>query len=190
MAGKAKKPGEPGSPGAEDIEQFRAAVADVRPLPQSNRVRPVLRRPKPIPTQSLRDERQALADTLSDFIPWDASLEGGEELAYLRDGMARLTLRKLRGGHWVIQAELDLHGLSSIEARVQLAEFLSRCQKRGQRCVRIIHGKGLRSPNKEPVLKVKVKHWLMQRDEVLAFCQALPQDGGSGAAIVLLKSGS
>lgn len=187
----ARKPkdGEPSSPNPEDIDRFRAAVADVRPLTQSNRVRHALRRPKPIPLQSMRDERQALVDSLSDPIPWDEAMENGEELSYLRDGMARLTLRKLRGGHWVIQAELDLHGLSSVEARIQLAEFLNRCQKRGQRCVRVIHGKGLRSPNKEPVLKIKVKHWLMQRDEVLAFCQALPQDGGSGAAIVLLKSG-
>jgi DNA-nicking Smr family endonuclease len=88
----------------------------------------------------------------------------------------------------VLQAELDLHGMISVEARQAVAAFLAECCKRGKRCVRIIHGKGLGSKNKEPVLRTKVKHWLMQKDEVLAFCQARTMDGGSGAVVVLLKS--
>jgi DNA-nicking Smr family endonuclease len=78
--------------------------------------------------------------------------------------------------------------LRADEARIALAEFLLHCSRNERRCVRIIHGKGLRSKNREPVLKHKLRHWLMQREDVLAFCQARPVDGGSGAVIVLLKS--
>ena len=134
------------------------------------------------------DERAALADSLSDHISWDIGTETGEELIYLRSGLARQTLKRLRRGHWVIQDELDLHGLTSVEARALLVEFLNVCVRSGVRCVRIIHGKGLRSRNREPVLRTKVANWLIQRDDVLAFCQARQVDGGSGAVVVLLKS--
>jgi DNA-nicking Smr family endonuclease len=97
-------------------------------------------------------------------------------------------VRKLRRGHWVIQSQLDLHGLRTDEARVALGEFLRGAVKRGMRCVRVIHGKGLGSVNKEPVLKNKVRNWLVQKDEILAFCQARAADGGAGALIVLLKA--
>ena len=103
--------------------------------------------------------------------------------------MPRLTLRKLRRGHWVVQAQLDLHGMTSDEARMNLVAFLNACKKNGHRCIRIIHGKGLGSKNREPVLKIKVRNWLMQRDEILAFTQARQVDGGGGAVVVLLKSG-
>jgi DNA-nicking Smr family endonuclease len=176
-----------GAKPVSDLDEFRKAVKDAKPLPASGRVLHRLPRPKPIPTQTRRDEAQVLHDSLGDHIPWTEA-ETGEELSFLRDGLSRLTLRKLRRGHWVIQAELDLHGMRSEEARAGLADFLNRCRKRGLRCVRIIHGKGLGSKNRMPVLKQKVKSWLMQRDEVLAFCQAPPHDGGAGAALVLLKS--
>ena len=111
----------------------------------------------------------------------------GDEPNFLRPGLSRQVLRKLRSGTWVIQNQLDLHGLDRHEAREALAGFIARCVKRGVRCVRVIHGKGLGSKNREPVLKTKVKHWLAQREEVLAYCQARPVDGGSGALVVLLK---
>lgn len=97
-------------------------------------------------------------------------------------------MRKLRRGNWVIQSQLDLHGLRTDEAREALGEFLRAAIRRGQRCVRVIHGKGLGSVNKEPVLKNKVRNWLVQKDEVLAFCQATAADGGAGAVIVLLRA--
>jgi DNA-nicking Smr family endonuclease len=172
----------------EDVALFREAVGDVLPLRPSGRRLPPFKRLKPIPLLSMQDDQQVLVDSLSDHIPWAEAMETGEELAFLRPGLARQTLRRLRGGHWIIQAELDLHGHTSDEARLRLAEFLNQCKKRGLRCIRIIHGKGLRSKNKEPVLKIKVKNWLIQREEVLAFCQARPADGGSGAALVLLKA--
>ncbi len=117
-----------------------------------------------------------------------SGFEAGEELNFLRDGLAGDTLRKLRRGHWKIQGEIDLHGLTVADARPALVEFLNDCLHQGLRCVRVIHGKGLGSKNQIPVLKRKVASWLMQRDEILAFCQARRVEGGGGAAVVLLKS--
>ncbi|MGH8642139.1 MAG: Smr/MutS family protein, partial [Burkholderiales bacterium] len=114
----------------------------------------------------------------------------GEELCYLRNGVGEQTLRRLRRGHWVIQDELDLHGLTVEQVRPLLGEFLNQCARRGLRCVRIIHGKGLRSRNREPVLKRRVAVWLIQREDILAFCQARNADGGSGAVVVLLQGRS
>ena len=171
----------------DEIDLFRAAVKDARPLKPARLHHPTPP-PKPVPQQLLRDEKQALADSLSDdYIPAH-EMESGEELLYLREGHAPVILSKLRRGHWVIQAAVDLHGMVADEARAHVAEFLTDCRKRGIRCVRIIHGKGLGSRNREPVLKNKLRNWLMQRDEVIAYCQARPTDGGSGAVVVLLKA--
>jgi len=109
-------------------------------------------------------------------------------LSFARNGIGPDTLRKLRRGHWVIQSQIDLHGMRSDEARDALGEYLRNVAKRGLRCVRVIHGKGLGSPNKEPVLKSKVRNWLAQKEEVIAFCQARAADGGAGALVVLLKA--
>ena len=144
--------------------------------------------PKPIAKQFIRDEKQALKDSLSDDYYPAHELESGEELLYLRTGQSPDVLSKLRRGFWVIQAKIDLHGLISDEARAYVAEFLSDCKKKNIRCVRIVHGKGLGSRNREPVLKHKLRNWLMQKDEVIAYAQAKPEDGGSGAVIVLLKA--
>lgn len=168
---------------------FRSANADVAPLPPHGRFLPPPARLSPIPRSRLRDDREVLHASLHDPAPWHEDMETGEELVYLRPGISRQTLRRLRRGDWVVQAELDLHGLTRYEAKPELVEFLHACQRCGIRCVRIIHGKGLRSRNREPVLKQHVRHWLMLRDEVLAFVQARPADGGGGAVIVLLKSG-
>jgi len=174
----------------DDIDLFRQAVADTRPLDSRHgqRVSHPVQKPRPVPKQSLRDDQQVLVDSLSDHYIPQHELETGEELLYLRDGQSPSVLSKLRRGHWVIQKHIDLHGLISDEARAYVSEFISDCKKRGIRCVRIVHGKGLGSRNKEPVLKNKVRGWLMQKDEVLAYAQAKPQDGGSGAVIVLLKA--
>lgn len=167
---------------------FRRAVADVVPLPPSNRADVVRPRPKPIARQRLRDEQQVLVDALADPWDWEAAISTGEELVFSRPGVPTAALRKLRRGGWVIQGELDLHGHTGDEARIALAAFLNRCMKDDRRCVRIIHGKGHGSKNRLPVLKNKVRHWLTQREDVLAFCQARTVDGGAGAVIVLLKS--
>ncbi|MBA2689973.1 MAG: Smr/MutS family protein [Burkholderiales bacterium] len=171
-----------------DAAAFRRAVADVTPAPPVRQAPHRGRKPAPIPAQTLLDQKQVLIDSLSDEDPWLAGFETGDELCFLRPGLPPNILKRLRRGHWIIQDEVDLHGLTKVEARIRMAEFLNAAMKAGHRCVRIIHGKGLGSKNREPVLKHKVRIWLAQRDEVMAFCQARPTDGGSGAAVVLLKS--
>ena len=171
----------------EDSELLRAALADVKPLAHSNRASLIRPKPHPIAAQRERDEQQALRDTLSDSPAWEQDLETGEELLFRRDGLSQQHVRKLRRCHWKIQDHLDLHGLIATEARALTAAFLAHAIRNGLRCVRIVHGKGLSSPNREPVLKKKLSGWLAQRDEVLAYCQAPQTEGGGGAVLVLLR---
>ena len=163
-------------------DEFRKAVADVKPLKRSKRVAMKTPAPAPVPQQRRRDEAAALAESLAGPLSVEEALETGEELSYLREGMARETLRKLRRGHWAIQDGIDLHGLNRDQAAAMLVDFLNHCLVRGRRCVRIVHGKGL------GILKAKLRRWLPQRQEVLAYCQAPANDGGSGAILVLLKA--
>ena len=183
-------PAPPAPPAEDGAVLFRRAVADAVPLAAVNRAERTARRPKPVARQRLRDEQQVLVDALSDPWDWETAASTGEELFFVRPGVPIAAVRKLRRGGWVIRAELDLHGHTGDEARTALATFLNRCMRDDRRCVRIIHGKGLGSKNRLPVLKNKVRHWLMQRDDVLAFCQARAVDGGAGAVVVLLKSSS
>ena len=171
-----------------DDEEFRRALAGVEPLPQPRRIPLKRQQPAPVPHQTRRDERAALAESLSAPLSLDDALESGEELIYLREGMSRQVLRKLRRGHWVVQDGLDLHGMNRVEAALSVTEFMRHCVARHLRCVRIVHGKGLGSRNREPVLKGKLRKWLALRDEVLAFCQAPAAHGGGGAVLVLLKT--
>ena len=165
-----------------DSDEFRKAVAGVKLLKRKKRIALKGPAPAPIPHQRQRDESAALAESLSGPLSAEESLETGEELSYLRDGMARITLRKLRRGHWAIQDGVDLHGLTRDEAAAAVAEFLQHCLAHGLRCVRIVHGKGL------GILKAKLGKWLPRREEVLAYCQAPANEGGSGALLVLLKA--
>ena len=167
---------------------FSAAVKDAKPLKSPPKAHHAAVKPKPVPSQFIKDERQALRDSLSDDFYPAHEIESGEELLYLRTGQSPSVLSKLRRGFWVVQAQIDLHGLISDEAREYVAVFLSHCKKKNIRCVRIVHGKGLGSRNREPILKHKLRNWLIQKDEVIAYAQAKPEDGGSGAVIVLLKA--
>jgi DNA-nicking Smr family endonuclease len=145
-----------------------------------------VRRPAPVPRQRLRDERAVLDESLGP-VSIDDALDSGTELTYLADGLRRDVLRKLRRGYWVVEDELDLHGMNRQTAALSVAEFLNACRKRRVRCVRVVHGKGRGSHNREPVLKGLLRKWLL-REEVLAFSQAPAAQGGSGAVLVLLKS--
>jgi DNA-nicking Smr family endonuclease len=169
-------------------DEFRKAVADVRPLKKVRRAHVSKPPAPPLPVQSQLDEKAALIESIERPVTPEEALETGEELVYLRDGLSRLVLRRLRRGHWVVQAQLDLHGMNRHEAALEVAGFLLAALQRGHRCVRIIHGKGHGSKNREPVLKAKLRNWLMPRDEVLAFCQAPAHEGGGGAVLVLLKA--
>ena len=186
-----KRPVTPKVPAAEDADEetlLRNALKGVAPLHNPGKVSLQRPPPAPIPVQKLRDDGQVLEDSLSDQIPIEFGLETGEELVFLRNGLSNQILKKLRRGFWATQDHLDLHGLRVEEARALLVSFLNDALKHGLRCVRIVHGKGLRSRNAEPVLKRKIGNWLAQRDEVLAFVQARPEDGGGGAVMVLLKA--
>jgi DNA-nicking Smr family endonuclease len=131
-----------------------------------------------------------LDTSMSDEIDVDSLLDTDDSLSFQRPGIGPDTVRRLRRGAWSIQDQVDLHGHRVDEARAALIDFLREALKRGQRCVRIVHGKGLGSKDRTPVLKGKVRAWLAQRDEVIAFCQARPAEGGSGALIVLLRPSS
>lgn len=165
---------------------FRDAVADAVPLAPTGRVVPERVPPPAIPRQRELDEQAALAASLSDEIGIEQFLETDDALSYRRDGIGAEIVRRLRRGEWSVNGQLDLHGLRSDEARAALVAFLDRARRESWRCVRVIHGKGLGSAGREPVLKARVPRWLVQRQDVLAFCQARPNDGGSGALIVLL----
>lgn len=171
--------------GDDDTALFRDAVRDVAPLPASGKTPYIGKHPQPIPRQISQREQTVADDSLSDHISLE--IEAGDEWSFLRPGISRQTLRRLRRGYWGIQAQLDLHGFTRDEARMELVVFLNASNTRGFRCVRVIHGKGLSSQSHEPVLKARIGSWLSQRDDVLAFCQAKPEDGGSGAVLVLLK---
>ncbi|HEU0219671.1 MAG TPA: Smr/MutS family protein [Gallionella sp.] len=172
----------------EDAALFRAAVGEVKPLPGQNRIEPQKPPHKPLPRTSAPPP--AIPDTLSDGCPTKNSSGFAAENApdeFLRNGLSRMTLRKLRRGHWPVQDSLDLHGNTSDAARKLLQAFLHEAAQRGLRCVLVIHGKGMNSPGGEAVLRRLTRHWLAQRPDVLAWCDAPPRDGGSGAALVLLK---
>jgi DNA-nicking Smr family endonuclease len=175
-------------PSDPDAAAFVIAMSGVAPLPVANRVVLGEPPPPPRPKQFAADEQAALQESLHGPIDLQDRLEGGDEANYLRTGLANTVLRDLRRGRWVIQDEIDLHGLNRDAARLMLAGFLAACLQQGQRCVRVIHGKGHGSPQKLSVLRQLVRGWLAQRDEVLAYCQARPQDGGEGALIVLLRA--
>lgn len=180
MTEKNRRPGK-----ADDTALFRDSVKGVKPLPQ-DRAAPYRRRTRPIPRQSLADDARVLEEMLvPDHDP--AEIETGEELCYAREGVQHGLMRRLRRGQYAIAAELDLHGMTVVEARAALGQFLAACQATHKRCVRIIHGKGLSSPDRKPVLKSRVNAWLQHTDDVLAFCSARPSDGGTGAVYVLLR---
>ena len=166
---------------------FRLATRGAQPLTLEGRAEAQLAPPKPEPVKRLEDEVAAMRDTMEAPISLEDRLDMGEEAAFLRPGMPKRVLVDLRRGRWVLQGELDLHGFNREEARAALGQFLSTSLSRGQRCVRIIHGKGLGSPGRESILKQLSRGWLAQREEILAFCQAGAHRGGAGALIVLLR---
>ncbi len=164
---------------------FERAIGKVRRLAQ-DRVAPHRPAIRPAPRQRLRETEEIAAEMLR-FQSDDIDVGTGEELLFLRSGVARETVRRMKRGQIAMESELDLHGFTVDEARQALARFLNEASGRGRRCVRIIHGKGLRSPGRLPVLKGCVNAWLRQRDQVLAFCSAREADGGTGVVYVLLK---
>ena len=166
---------------------FQRAVGPVQPLPDRGRLHHRPKPPQPVPVQRELDNQRVLREALSDAFDASTLLEVDEALSFRRRGVGIDVTRKLRRGHWSIQREIDLHGLRTDEAREALGAFLRAAGRDGLRCVRVVHGKGLGSPGKTPVLKGRVHGWLVQKNEVLAFVQARGDEGGAGALVVLLK---
>lgn len=173
-----------------DRDLFAISVGPVVPLRPVARAAPARPRPHPEPRQRQRDEAAVLAESISDEFDVESLLDTDAALSFRRRGVGPEVVRKLRRGVWAIQAQLDLHGSRRDRAREQLGAFLRDAVRAGLRCVRVVHGKGNGSPGREPVLKGKVRSWLVQKNEVIAFTQARAQDGGHGALIVLLKPSS
>ncbi len=167
-----------------DDTAFRDAIGDVRPLPP----RPVVEGPaRPAPRARFRraDDQQVLEESL-DPGPGEWLVETGEELLFRRAHVPAKVLERLRRGEYAVEDEIDLHGLASVAARDALREFLAESLLRRLHCVRVVHGKGLRSGPRGPVLKHAVNVWLRRVDRVLAFASAPRRDGGTGAVYVLL----
>ena len=170
-------------PPDDDSALFRNLVGDVKPLKDSGRLPPERRAPSARPVQHAADEQEALREMRDGPLP-----DVGEELSYRGGGIQDSVFRRLRRGTYRIGAELDLHGMRADEAKLAVVRFLAAAQDADARCVRIIHGKGLRSKGEGPVLKQRLDGWLRQRQDVLAFCSARRDDGGTGAVYVLLRA--
>ena len=181
----------------ERAVEFRTSMEGVHKLPESDRYvhRPVYVAPSAVraraqlsPEEETADVlRASMSDELSDLFDVEGMLDEDPSMSYARDGVGPDVVKKLRKRHWPIQDELDLHGLTRDGARDALTDFLHRANRRGVRCVRIIHGIGYGSPKGEPVLRSIVHSWLVQKNEVIAFCAAGRADGGHGALIALLR---
>lgn len=166
--------------------QFAHAVGRVQPVKTVAKAHLPKPLPAPEPLQRMADEAAALKEALSDEVDLESLLLTDDGLSYRRPEVSLEVVAKLRKGHWAIQHQIDLHGLRRDEAREALSGFIRLAHQNGQRCLRVVHGKGHGSPGKQPVLKAKVQRWLAQRQEVIAFAQASGPQGGAGALIVLL----
>ena len=171
---------------AAEKNLFVNAAGAVNLLPDKRQAVLKKTRPEPIARQAELDEQAVLIEAISDEFDVSTLLETDEHMSFRRPGIGTDVTRKLRRGDWSIQRQLDLHGLRRDDAREALSHFIREAHKHGIRCVRVVHGKGLGSPGKAPILKSRVQSWLVQKKEVLAFVQAKPSDGGAGALVVLL----
>ena len=166
---------------------FVRAAGAVQPMRAHSRVHLAPERPPPVAAQQRMDDQRVLREAISDDFDAGTLLDVDDALSFRRPGIGPDVTRRLRKGDWSIQGEIDLHGLRREEAREALSAFVREAHRRGWRCVRVVHGKGLGSPGKAPVLKGRVQSWLVQKNEVLAFVQARGDEGGAGALVVLLK---
>ena len=170
----------------DDKEEFRKAMSDAKPLKADIRVPREKPKPKPKARFKRADELAVLAESLEDDI--DAIEHGsGGALRFHRQHVGRRTLRKLTRGGYSVQAEIDLHGMTLAEAKPRLRDFIEYSTQQNHLCVRVVHGKGLGSGERGPVLKSAVNAWLRRWKNVLAFVSTRQVDGGTGAIYVLLQ---
>jgi len=171
----------------DDDNLFQRLMSDAKPLKVEERIPAAAKKPKPKARFARADEHAALAETLDVHID-DLEASSGAALRFQRATVGRTTMRMLARGSYAIQAEIDLHGMTLAEAKPRLENFVYRCARNNKLCIRIVHGKGLGSGERGPVLKKGVDRWLRKWDAVLAFVSARQVDGGTGAVYVLLQS--
>ncbi len=171
---------------ALERELFTRTVGAVVPVHTHRVVHPASHPPAQ-PRQRQKDEAAVMVEALSDEMDVESLLETDDNLSFRRPDVGPDVLKRLRRGEWAIQAQLDLHGLRRDSARDALNQFFKTAAQHKLRCVRVVHGKGHGSPGRRPVLKDKVKRWLVQKEEVMAYVQARAADGGQGALVVLLR---
>jgi DNA-nicking Smr family endonuclease len=170
----------------DDSELFRASIGHVRPL--AHIATPLPQAPKPAPeARQFELDEAAVRDELLDHAFDPGLIEVGEEIHHLKLGQSSRLLKRLRRGHYSVQAEIDLHQMTVAVAREAIVGFLNEAIRHRELCVRIVHGKGLRSSSRGPVIKRMTEQLLRRRDDVLAFASALPAQGGTGAVLVLLR---
>ena len=169
---------------SDDVD-FSQVMADVKPLPAHDRIEPVPRKTPPMAVQKEKDDQSVLRELL-EYTSDREELETGEELLFLREGYRKQVLRRLRRGHYSVKDTIDLHHMNVETARQVLAEFIDHALQRGLGCVRVIHGKGLRSRHL-PLLKIMTNKLLRKHPRVVAFASCRPVDGGTGATNVLLS---
>lgn len=179
------KPSRPNPVSDDDARLFRDAIGEVTPLAPADPA-PAIPKPEPL-ARMLEADEAAVPGELLDMAFDPTLIEVGEELSYLRDGYPPKLLRQLKRGQYSIQDEIDLHQMNAATAQAVIGEFLAEAKHNGIRCVRIVHGKGLRSRASGPVLKALTDRILRRRDDVVAFASARPMQGGTGAVVVLLK---
>ncbi len=187
-------PKPPPPPVAADPDLFLAAVRGVVPIPpeERNHVRGAARPPISMPTALERERAEALAaleGLITGTTRFDVS-ETDEHVEGMVVGLDLRTLRKLRAGEFSYQAYVDLHGMTADEAKAAVRELVLGSVRVGRRCVLVIHGRGLKSRDRRPVLKDALKHWLTRGElgrVVLAFSTARVCDGGNGAMYILLR---
>lgn len=164
---------------------FREAVGEVRSV-ENDRIESDQRPTAPLLRNKQQDEKSVMESLLDELSEADL-LETGEHLSYTQPGVQRSVLRKLKSGRYSLQSEIDLHGLTVNEARQELSDFLRAAQERRHLCIRVIHGKGRKQAERSPRLKPAVNQWLQRNKQVLAFCSARTNDGGTGAVYVLMR---
>jgi len=169
---------------ADDSALFRSTVGNVRRVDTNTvNLRPD-KKPRPVPAFKPLEQVDPLQNEVGESLE---TLFQEDKVGFLAPGLQKSVLKKLRKGYYGLDADIDLHGLTSRQAQQQLLRFLHYCVEDGCRCVQIVHGKGYNSPDNQPVLKNDINLWLRQHKDVLAFCSTPPRAGGTGALYVLLK---
>jgi len=168
-----------------DIALFREEIGEVEHIAQ-DKIIPVTKSTK-IKLRVRQNKPTDLQSELSDLSEPTTVVGSEETLSFRRSGIQERLLSRLRSGGLKLDAELDLHGMTIPIAHQALLDFIRDCIIYNIRGARIIHGKGWSSKHHKPILKSKLNIWLREMDDILAFCSARIEDGGTGALYILLR---